>query len=103
MSVLVEFAMFPTDTSESKSAYVSQVIKMVRESGYSYKLASMGTTVETDTLEQALAVIQKAYEVLEPNTSRVYSTIKLDIRKGKSNRLEGKIQSVENKIGKVNK
>jgi len=31
-SVLLEFAMFPTDKGESKSEYVSKIIKMIDES-----------------------------------------------------------------------
>jgi uncharacterized protein (TIGR00106 family) len=102
MSVLMEFAMFPTDKGESVSAYVSQVVQMIKESGYSYKLTAMGTIIETENIEQALDIVQKAYHILEPHSQRVYSTLKFDIRKNASNRLEGKIQSIQNKIGNVN-
>ncbi len=102
MSVLMEFAMFPTDKGESVSAYVSQIIEMIRKSGYSHKLTAMGTIIETETIEQALSIIQQAYTILEPHSQRVYSTIKFDIRKNAHNRIEGKIQSIEQKIGKVN-
>lgn len=102
MSVLMEFAMFPTDKGESVSAYVSQVVQMIKNSGYPYKLTAMGTIIETDNIEQALEIVQKAYHILEPHSRRVYSTLKFDIRKNASNRLEGKIQSIQNKIGDVN-
>ncbi|NPA53130.1 MAG: MTH1187 family thiamine-binding protein [Aquificae bacterium] len=100
MSVLVEFAMFPTDKGESVSAYVSRIIKMIDESGVPYKLTPMGTVFETETMEEALDIINKAYKQLEPDCNRVYSVVKFDIRKGKSNRLVQKIQSVEKKLGK---
>jgi len=103
MSVLVEFAMFPTDKKgESASPYVSKVIEMIRESGVPYKLDAMGTTFETETIEEANAMIAKAYKTLEPFSERVYSIIKMDIRKGAVDRIHGKIKSVENLIGKVN-
>jgi uncharacterized protein (TIGR00106 family) len=102
MSVLMEFAMFPTDKGESVSEYVSKVIEYIRDSGYQYKLTAMGTIVETETIEQALNIIKNAYTLLEPYSNRIYSTIKFDIRKNKSNRLEGKIKSIEEKIGKIN-
>ena len=102
MSVLLEFSMFPTDKGESVSAYVSPVIAMIRDSGVSYRLTPMGTVVETDTLEQALAIVARAYRVLEQaGCNRVYSSLKLDIRKGHDRRLAGKIASVEEKIGNV--
>ena len=103
MSVLLEFSMFPTDKGESVSPYVSQVIKMIRDSGISYQLTPMGTIIETENLEQAMGLVQDAYDVLEQaGCNRVYSSLKLDIRKGKSNRLQGKLESVRDKIGEVN-
>lgn len=100
MSVLIEFAMFPTDKGESISTYVSRIIKMI-DAGYkSYKLTPMGTIVEVETLGEALDIVGSAYKELEPDCSRVYSTIKLDIRKGKSDRIIQKIESVEKKVGK---
>ncbi len=102
MSVLLEFSMFPTDQGESVSAHVSQVIKMIAGSGVEYRLTAMGTVVETKTLKQALEIVEKAYEVLErQGCKRVYSSLKLDIRKGKENRLAGKVESVTEKIGEV--
>jgi uncharacterized protein (TIGR00106 family) len=104
MSVLLQMAMFPTDKSESKSEYVAQVIKVIRESGFPYQLTSMATIVETPKLCDALEIIQKSYDKLESlGCNRVYSPITFDIRKGHENRLTGKIKSVENKIGEVSK
>ena len=103
MSVLLEFAMFPTDKGDSVSEYVSEIIKMIKNSGFNYKLTAMGTIIETETLDEALGIVNRSYQVLEPHSKRVYSSLKLDIRKEKSNRLETKIKSIESKIGRVNK
>ncbi|MCW8883135.1 MAG: MTH1187 family thiamine-binding protein [Sedimenticola sp.] len=102
MSVLLEFAMFPTDKGESVSEYVSQIIKMIHDSGSDYQLTPMGTIIETDTLSQAMTLVESAYQVLDDaGCDRVYSSLKLDIRKGKNNRLKGKVESVRNRIGDV--
>ena len=103
MSVLLEFAMFPTDKGESISPYVSKVIQLLRESGVTYQLTAMGTIIETETLSEALALVQQSYDILEPDCDRVYSSLKFDIRKGKSQCLTQKITSVEKIIGAVNK
>ena len=100
MSVLVEFAMFPTDKGESVSSYVSRIIKVIDESGVEYKLTPMGTVFETETMDKALEVLKKSYEVLEPDCNRIYSTVKFDIRKNRSNRMKQKIASIESKLGK---
>lgn len=100
MSVLLEFAMFPTDVGESKSEYVGRIVDMIDQSGVAYQLTPMGTIIETDTMGEALAIVAKAYEQLEDDCGRVYSSLKFDIRKGRKNRLKQKIASVEKVLGK---
>ncbi|NPA11059.1 MAG: MTH1187 family thiamine-binding protein [Epsilonproteobacteria bacterium] len=102
MSVLCEFAMFPTDKGESVSDYVSRIIKMFKDEGLVYELTPMGTVFEVEKIEEATAVINRAYKLLEPDCNRVYTTIKMDIRKNKKNRMKQKIESIKKKIGDVN-
>jgi len=100
LSVLVEFSMFPTDVGESKSQYVSKIIDMLDKEGINYKLTAMSTIFEVDDMEKATQIIAKAYKQLEPYSNRVYSVVKFDIRKGRKDRLTGKIKSVEEKLGR---
>lgn len=102
MSVLVNYAMFPTDKGTSVSKYVSKIIKMIDESGIPYKLNPMGTTFETESMEDALGLLSKSYEILKDH-DRIYSVVNFDIQKNKSNRMQTKIESIESKIGEVNK
>lgn len=95
MSVLLEFAMFPTDHGESKSRFVSRVIEAIEKSGYPYQLTPMGTIVETPSLPEALKVMEQGYAALEPDCNRVYVSAKLDIRKGGENRMKQKIASIQ--------
>ncbi len=101
MSILIEFAMFPTDKGESVSEYVSRIIKMFKESEINYQLTPMGTVFEVETMEKATEIINNAYKQLEEDCNRVYTTIKMDIRKNRSQRMKQKIKSIENKIGKI--
>ena len=100
MSFLLEFSMFPTDVGESKSAYVGRIIDMIDKSGLPYKLTPMSTVVEGESMDEVLDIVKKAYEVLEPDCNRVYSSLKLDIRKGKQGALTQKIASVETSLGR---
>ncbi|MEI8049120.1 MAG: MTH1187 family thiamine-binding protein [Bacteroidota bacterium] len=102
MSVLMQFAMFPTDKGASASPYVSRVIAMIRDSELPYQLSAMGTIIETETLEEAQSVVNKAYSLLQNDCSRVYCTVTFDIREGSTGRMQQKINSIEEKIGKVN-
>jgi len=106
MSVLLEFSMFPTSDEcregSSVSAQVSKVIDAIDKSGVPYQLTPMGTVIETETMREALDIIELAYEQLQ-GCERVYSSLKFDIRKNSKNRLKTKIASVEKNLNrKVN-
>lgn len=95
MAVLMEFAMFPTDKGKSVSKQVSKVVALIKESGFNYQLTAMGTLVETDTVKQAMEIVEKSADILGVESERIYSTIKLDIKKGASNMMFEKINSIK--------
>jgi uncharacterized protein (TIGR00106 family) len=98
----MQFAMFPTDKGASASPYVSKIISMIRECGFPYQLSAMGTIIETSTIEEAQSVVAKAYKLLQKDCTRVYCSVTFDIRDGETGRMQQKIASIEEKIGKVN-
>ena len=100
MSALVEFSMFPTEQTQSKSAFVARVLDIVDRSGLAYQLTPMGTIMEGETVEEVLAVINEAYVELQKDCGRVYSSIKIDYRDGPVGRLGKKVNSVEEKLGR---
>jgi uncharacterized protein YqgV (UPF0045/DUF77 family) len=78
------------------------VIAMIRSSGVDYQLTPMGTIIETDDLATALGIVELAQQILDAEgCNRIYSSLKLDIRKGSRGRLKGKLESVREKIGEV--
>ena len=100
MSVLVEFAMFPTDQTQSKSEFVARVLDIVDRSGLDYQLTPMGTIIEAQSVAEVFRVIEDAYSELEQDCSRIYSAIKIDYRDGPIGRLGKKVSSVEAKLGR---
>lgn len=101
MSVIMEFAIFPTDKGESVSSYVARVIKMIKESGFEYQLSSMGTSVETENMKDALSILEKANQILEKDCQRIYITAKFDIRKSEKGRIKQKLISLQNKLNEA--
>ncbi len=97
MSVLIHFSLFPTDKGTSVSPYVAKSLRIIRESGLSYKLGPMSTAVEGEW-EEVMAVVERCFKELQKDSSRIYMTLQMDYRKGAVNRIEGKIKSVEEKI-----
>lgn len=103
MSVLLEFAMFPTSDNcregSSVSIQVAKIIDAIDKSGVTYKLTPMGTIVETQTMQEALDLIALAYEQVK-ECERVYSSLKFDIRHDSEDRLKSKIKSVESHLNR---
>lgn len=92
--VLAEFSMFPTDKGESVSAYVSQILDVIDASGISYQLTPMGTILE-GSWDDVFKVISECFRVLQPQCSRISTTIKVDYRKGEASRMTSKIDKIE--------
>lgn len=102
MSTILQFAIFPTDKGSSVSSYVSKAIDAIKSAGVPYQLTSMSTIIETETLEEALAIVAKANKAIEPFADRIYLSINVDIRKGESGRMEHKVQAIQQKVGDIN-
>jgi len=98
MAVLMDFAIFPTDKGAHVSPQVSRVVQLIKWQNPPYQLTAMGTLVETPTVGEALLLVEQAAALLETDSTRIYATIKLDIKSGASNMLEEKVRSVENKL-----
>ena len=96
----MNFAIFPTDKGTSVSPYVARIIEVVRSAGFEYQLTSMGTQVETNTLDEALQILSESSKVLEPDCERVYLSVNFDIKKGELGRIRSKVSSVEEKLKK---
>jgi len=97
--LLAEFSIWPMDKGESVGVYVARCLDIVDRSGLPYKLGPLGTCIEGEWAE-VMAVVQKCYEALAGDCNRITCTLKMDWRKGKSGRLESKVASVEQKVGR---
>ncbi len=97
--VLLEFSMSPLEQGSSVSRYVARSLEIVEASGLDYRLHAMGTLVEGE-IDQVLDVLKKCHEAMAADCDRVTCTAKFDFRRGYSGRLQSKVQSVEQKLGR---
>ena len=97
MSVIVDLSIFPLDKGESVSRYVARAVQIIKTSEVRYRLGPMGTSVEGEW-EEVMGVVGRCFKDLQRDCDRIYMTMKVDYRKGKDGRLEGKIGSVEEKL-----
>jgi uncharacterized protein (TIGR00106 family) len=97
VSVVVDFAIFPTDKGTSVSPYVAGMLRIIRQSGLPYTLGPMGTSVEGEWPE-VMALVNSCFEELRKDSGRIYLSLRADYRENASGRLEGKVRSVEEKM-----
>ncbi|OGW41770.1 MAG: hypothetical protein A2010_16370 [Nitrospirae bacterium GWD2_57_9] len=98
MGMLVEFSVVPVGKGVSISPQIAEVLKIVVESGITYKANPMNTVLEGDW-DSVMAVIRKCHDIVMKNSERAQTTIIIDDRKGKEERIEKKLESVEQKLG----
>lgn len=98
MSILVEFSIVPLGKGASVSPVVARVLKIVAESGISYKANPMGTVLEGEW-DQVMAIIRACHQEVMKDADRAVTSIKIDDRKGGEERIGKKLESVEQKLG----
>ena len=91
--MLVEFSVIPM-RKESLSKPVSQIIDIIDKSGLSYQTTAMGTLIEGEW-DKIFAVLKRCHNLLRKNYHRVFTTIRIDDRRGAKNRIKGKVDEVE--------
>jgi uncharacterized protein (TIGR00106 family) len=97
--VLLDFSLFPLDKGCSLSPYVARSLDIIDRSGLDYRCHAMGTTLEGD-FDQALGVVRQCFEAMAADCDRIECSMKIDYRKGRTGRLDGKVTSVEQKLGR---
>ncbi len=95
--MLIAFSVAPTiaaDDTGSVSDAVARAIRIVRDSGLSYRTDAMFTTIEGEW-EECMAVVKKCCDVLAAESPRVSLVLKADIRPGFTGELDGKLERLE--------
>ncbi|HAS52866.1 MAG: hypothetical protein A2X56_04100 [Nitrospirae bacterium GWC2_57_13] len=99
MSVLVQFSVVPLGQGASVSPAVAKALRIVVESGIAYKATPMGTVLEGEW-DAVMAVVKQCHQEVLKSSERVLTSVSIDDRKGMDNRLEKKVASVEQKLGR---
>jgi uncharacterized protein (TIGR00106 family) len=98
--VLLEFSMFPLDKGESLSPFVARSLEIIDSSGLDYRCHAMGTVLEGQ-FDEVMDVVRRCFQQMAADCDRVECSVKLDYRKGRQGRLESKVASVEQKLGRA--
>src|SRR5262245_13266948 len=98
--VLLEMSITPLGKGESVSKYVAECVDLVDRSGLDYELHSMGTIVEGE-LDEVLDLMRRCIEKTAEHSDRVTCAAKIDFRRGGPGRINSKVASVEQKLGRA--
>jgi uncharacterized protein (TIGR00106 family) len=97
--MLIEFSIIPIGVGSSLGAHLAEVLKIVDTSGLPYKLNPMGTVIEGEW-DETMKLIKKCHKAVMKTGERTVTIISIDDRKGKTNRIEAKVKSIEQRLGK---
>lgn len=97
--VLLEFSMSPLEKGPSVGNYVARSLDIIGQSGLDYRLHAMGTILEGE-IDDVLGVLKQCLAAMAADCERITCTAKLDYRRGASGRLEAKVASVEQRLGR---
>jgi uncharacterized protein (TIGR00106 family) len=97
--MLIEFSIVPVGSGSSIGNRLAEVLKIVDESGLPYKVNPMGTVVEGEWNE-LFGLVRKCHKAVMKKEERAVINISIDDRKGKPNRIEKKVKSVEKRLGR---
>lgn len=98
--MLFAFSVAPATTDDpdgSVSAAVADALRVVRDSGVTYRLDSMFTTLEGEW-DECMPVIKAACDAVAKHSPRVSLVVKADLRPGLSGQIDAKVARVEQRL-----
>ncbi len=93
--LLAQLSVYPIGTGVSLGRYVKKGVRIIEESGYTYQVGGMSTSVEVPDLKELFELIEKIRQAqIDEGAERVIIELKVDERRDKDATLQGKINSV---------
>lgn len=97
--MLVEFSIIPVGGGESIGEEIAKVLDIVDKSGLRYRAGSMGTVIEGEW-DEVMSTIRQCHEAVRGEGKRIFTSLTVDDRPGKADRITEKLASVERRLGR---
>jgi len=97
--MIAEFSIIPVGKDESLGELVAKIVDIIDTSGLPYKLTAMGTLIEGEW-NDIQELIKECHFMMKRYSGRVMTFISIDDREGAKGRLEGKVEDMENILGR---
>ena len=98
MNTLIAVAIAPFGIGDELAAEVSEVVRVIRESGLPNRTTSMFTEIEGEW-DEVMQVVKDATFILAQKGIRVEVVLKADVRPGFTNMINEKIEKVDAVLG----
>ncbi len=93
--ILAQLSIYPIGDGVSLSRFVKKGVRVIEESGYTYQVGGLSTAVEVPEMDDLFRLVSRIRQAqLDAGAQRLIIEIKIDDRKDKDARLDGKIASV---------
>ena len=96
---MAEFSIVPMGVGSSIGNKLAEVLKIVDASRLPYKVNPMGTVIEGEW-DDVMKLVKKCHSTIMKTEERVVTSITIDDRPGKPNRIDEKVKSIERRLGK---
>jgi uncharacterized protein (TIGR00106 family) len=98
--MLASFTVVPFGVGESVKEHIAAVVDLIDASGLEYRLGAMQTTIEGEQGE-VMDLVMRCHNLIKKRAPRVLTSISIDDRTGAVDRLQGKVQEVEEVLGRT--
>ena len=98
MNTLISVSIYPMGAGEDLSPYVSEVIRVIKNSGLPNRTTAMATEIEGEW-DEVMNVVKEATLVLASKGLRTGVNFRADIRPGHTNTLNSKIEKINAILG----
>lgn len=100
-NIICELVVVTYDIGPSLSPFVAKVIDVINQNTkVKHLLTPMGSVLE-GKYDDVMELIREIFFKFAPDYERLGITIKIDFRASKQDRIKGKIQSVQEKMGEI--
>ncbi len=93
--MIASLSVYPLGEGTSLGRFVKKGVSVVAESGYTFEVGGMSTTIEVPDLDALFALVKKVHAAhLAEGAQRVVIELKVDDRRDKAATIASKRQSV---------
>ena len=98
MNTLVSVAIVPLGVGDSLSSHVAEIVKVIESSGLPNRTTSMSTEIEGEW-DDVMKVVKDATFMLASKGIRTSVILRADIRPGRTNTINSKIEKLDSILG----